>query len=43
MMAIEKVIYLIVSGEKHIIWARALKNWRMPTQLIKFLDFGQKY
>ena len=43
MMAIEKVIYLKVSWEKHIIWVRALKNWRLPTQLIIFPDFGQKY
>ena len=35
-MAIEKVIYLKVSREKHIIWVRALKNWRLPTQLIIF-------
>ena len=40
MMAIEKVMYLKVSGEKHIIWVRALKNWRLPTQLIIFRYFG---
>ena len=42
MMAIKKVISLKVSGEKHIIWVRALKNWRLPTQLIIFLDFWAK-
>ena len=36
---IEKVINLKVSGEKHVIWARALKNWRLPTQFIIFLYF----
>ena len=42
MMAIEKMIYLKVSGEKHIIWVGALKNWRLPTQLIIFSDFWAK-
>ena len=40
---IESVIYLKVSGEKHIIWVRALKNWGLPTQLIISPDFlGKK-
>ena len=40
---IESVIYLNVSGEKHIIWVRALKYyWGLPTQLIIFLDFWAK-
>ena len=38
-MATEKVIYLKVSRKKHIIWVRALKNLRLPTQLIILLDF----
>ena len=42
MITTEKVIYLKVSGEKHIIWLRALKNWRVPTQLIIFPYFGAK-
>ena len=42
MMAIKKVIYLKISGEKHIIWVIALKNWSLPTQLIIFPDFLQK-
>ena len=29
-------------GEKHVIWVRAFKNWKLPTQLIILLGFGQK-
>ena len=42
MMVIEMVLYLKVSREKHIIWVRALKNWRLPTQLIIFPYFWAK-
>ena len=35
-------IYIKVSGEKHIIWVRPLKNWRLLTQLIIFPDFWSK-
>ena len=36
---IEKVAHLKISGRKYFIWVRALKNWRLPTQLIIFLEF----
>ena len=35
---IERVIYCKSLLEKHIIWVTALKNLRLPTQLIIFLD-----
>ena len=31
-----------VFGEKHIIWVTALEIWRLPTQLIIFVDFWSK-
>ena len=35
-------VFLSFQG-KHIIWFLGIQNWKLPTQLIIFLDFVQKY